>query len=113
MGAAVFMNMDTFDRIGGWDAGYFIYYEDSDICLRALEKNIPTFVDGDVRWVHGWARETRTTASFSIWKHEIRSAARFYRLHPNCILPIGPRSGNIRGVEALHGHDNSLSPLRR
>ena len=99
MGAAVFMSTEVFDRIGGWDEGYFIYYEDSDICLRALDAGVPTFVDGDVRWVHGWARETRTGRSLTVWKHEVTSAARFYGRHPDCIVSAGPRSAHLRRIE--------------
>lgn len=99
MGAAVFLSREAFDRIGGWDAGYFIYYEDSDICLRALQEGIPTYVDGDVRWLHGWARETAKGASPSIWKHEIKSAARFYRRHPHCAFSLGRRNDELRAIE--------------
>lgn len=100
MGAAVFMPSEVFSRIGGWDDGYFIYYEDSDICLRALHAGVPTYVDGDVRFVHGWARETKTGRSLAVWKHEFRSAARFYRRHPECIVPLGRKGTNLRKTEA-------------
>ena len=100
MGAAVFMPSEVFSRIGGWDDGYFIYYEDSDICLRALHAGVPTYVDGDVRFVHGWARETKTGRSLAVWKHEFRSAARFYRRHPECIVPLGRKGKNLRKTEA-------------
>jgi N-acetylglucosaminyl-diphospho-decaprenol L-rhamnosyltransferase len=99
MGAALFMSSEVFDRIGGWDEGYFIYYEDSDICLRALEAQVPTFIDGDVRWVHGWARETKSGRSLAVWKREFRSAARFYRRHPECIAPVGAHGMRLRRAE--------------
>lgn len=99
MGAAVFIAREAFDRIDGWDAGYFIYYEDSDICLRALKSGIPTFVDGDVRWVHGWARETSKGGSAAIWKHEVRSGLRFYRQHPGCVVPVGAQARVMRSIE--------------
>lgn len=94
MGAAVFASKDTFRAIGGWDSDYFIYYEDSDICLRALRHGVPTYVDGDVRLTHGWARETAARKSWAPWKHEVRSALRFYSNHPECIAPMG-RAGRL------------------
>jgi N-acetylglucosaminyl-diphospho-decaprenol L-rhamnosyltransferase len=103
MGAALFASRSTFENIGGWDPGFFIYYEDSDICLRALQRGVLTFVDGDVRFVHGWARETANGKSPSVWKHEFRSAARFYAKHPHCLIPMGRRSRALKmaeGVEA-------------
>ncbi|WP_162260814.1 glycosyltransferase family 2 protein [Nocardioides sp. Soil805] len=99
MGAAVFMSRDVFDAIGGWDEGYFIYYEDSDICLRALRVGVPTYVDGEVRWVHGWARETAKGGSLSIWKHEVRSGLRFYRHHFSCVMPLGSQARAMRSIE--------------
>ena len=93
IGAAVAMTREVFDAIGGWDAGFFIYYEDSDICLRAAQRGIPTLLSGDVRWVHTWARETRRRFSFRIWKIEITSMLRFYRRYPRLLVPpaIAPR----------------------
>ena len=99
MGAALFMSREVFEQVGGWDDQYFIYYEDSDICLRALHLGVPTFVDGDVRWVHGWARQTKTARSLWVWKQEFRSAIRFYRRHPDCIVPRRSRSGSLGKVE--------------
>lgn len=103
MGAALFMTRETFDKIGGWDPGFFIYYEDSDICLRALDLDVPTMVNGDVRWVHGWARETVNGTSLAAWKHEFRSAARFYFKHPHCAIPVGRRARALRALERSGG----------
>lgn len=99
MGAAMFMTRKTFDALGGWDDGYFIYYEDSDICLRALRDGVPTYVDGNVRWVHGWARETAKGGSLSIWRHELRSGLRFYRHHMSCLIAVGSGARAMRLIE--------------
>ena len=99
MGAAVFASRATFEAIGGWDPGFFIYYEDSDICLRALDRGVPTVVAGDVRFMHGWARETANGKSLGVWKHEFRSAARFYSKHPHCLVPVGRRSRTLEAVD--------------
>lgn len=34
-GAALFIKKEVFDKIGFFDENYFLYYEDSDFCLRA------------------------------------------------------------------------------
>jgi N-acetylglucosaminyl-diphospho-decaprenol L-rhamnosyltransferase len=99
MGAAVALSRETFERIGGWNDKYFIYYEDSEICLRALRLGVPTYVDGDVRWVHQWARETRRSRSWNAWKHELRSGSRFYLTHPSALLPIGRFGRTLRLVD--------------
>jgi N-acetylglucosaminyl-diphospho-decaprenol L-rhamnosyltransferase len=101
MGAAVAMTRAVLDRIGGWNERYFIYYEDAEICLRALRKGVPTFVDGDIRWEHGWARETQGSFSRSAWRHEVRSGLRFYLTHPHCVVPVGRAASQLRAVDRL------------
>jgi N-acetylglucosaminyl-diphospho-decaprenol L-rhamnosyltransferase len=101
MGAAVAMSRGTFDRIGGWNDGYFIYYEDAEICLRALESRISTYVDGDVNWQHGWARETSRGFSMAAWKREVASAVKFYSGHLECLLPVGAIGKRLREVDAI------------
>ncbi|MBU2695782.1 glycosyltransferase family 2 protein [Pimelobacter sp. 30-1] len=95
IGAAVAVPRSVFDEIGGWDAGFFVYYEDSDLCLRARRAGHPVLLDGGVRWTHAWARATRRTRSWRVWRIELRSALRFYRRYWRLLghpaLP-GPRS---------------------
>lgn len=86
IGAAVAVPRHVFERIGGWDAGFFIYYEDSEICLRAREQGYPVVLTGDVRWPHGWQRATRRTFRWRVWKMEIRSMLRFYSRYPRLLL---------------------------
>lgn len=101
MGAVVAMTRAVFDHIGGWNDRYFIYYEDAEICLRALRKGVPTFIDGDIRWEHGWARETQGSFSRSAWRHELRSGLRFYLTHPHCVVPLGRAAAQVRSVDRM------------
>ncbi|MFA6383565.1 MAG: glycosyltransferase family 2 protein [Parcubacteria group bacterium] len=36
-GAAMFIRKDIFDRLGGFDEKFFMYFEDSDLCRRARQ----------------------------------------------------------------------------
>ena len=103
MGAALAMSRNTFTRIGGWDESYFIYYEDADICLRALHDGVQTYVDGNTRWTHGWARETARGLSWRAWRHEVSSASRFYLSHLYLLIPIGRRARRTRSADQ-QGH---------
>lgn len=89
MGAAVAIPRRIFEAIGGWDDGFFIYYEDADICLRAARLGYPTLLAGDVRWTHSWTRATRRESSLKIWKIELKSGLRFYRRYLRLLLPFG------------------------
>ena len=90
IGAALVIPRAVFDDIGGWDDRYFIYYEDAELCLRAWRRGVPVYVDGDARWIHGWGRAT-TSFRWEPWKHEFRSAARFYATFPELLLGLPPR----------------------
>lgn len=111
MGAAVAMSRETFDHIGGWNDKFFIYYEDSEICLRALAAGVPTYVDGSVRWVHQWARETKRGRSWAAWKHEIRSGTRFYLTNPSTVIPIGRKGRRLRALDRRTQRPAALTGL--
>lgn len=81
MGAAMAGPAHIFRELGGWDEGFFIYYEDHDLGLRAWAAGRPIVVDPMVRWAHEWQRAT-TELRVTPWRHEIRSAAVFYRKYP-------------------------------
>lgn len=90
MGAALAIPRIVFESLGGWDDQFFIYYEDHDLGIRARRAGFPVTIDGSIRWVHGWARETSRTRSLSPWKHELASAFRFYIRFPWAFAPVLP-----------------------
>lgn len=95
IGAAVAAPTEVFRRLGGWDERFFIYYEDHDLGLRAWAAGVPVLVDPQVRWMHQWQRAT-TRPDPKAWRHEARSAVRFYRRYPHLLVR---RSGG-RGLPA-------------
>lgn len=91
MGASVAGKRDWLDVLGPWDPKFFVYYEDSDLGIRNSLAGGKSLVLGSVRWVHGWARETK---SFKLraWKLEISSMARFYSRYPQLLNPLAART---------------------
>jgi N-acetylglucosaminyl-diphospho-decaprenol L-rhamnosyltransferase len=100
MGAALAITRADFESLGGWDSGFFVYYEDADIGLRAWEYGMGVRVDGDVRWQHGWGRETGRGFTARAWKLELDSAWRFYRKYPHCLVPLGQRARAVSRIDA-------------
>lgn len=84
IGAAVAGTKGAFTQLGGWDEKFFLYYEDSDIGLRAWNSGLTYRLLGNARWVHGWARET-TGLRWAPWKREIASMAKFYARYPKLL----------------------------
>ncbi len=111
MGAAVAGTREEFVRLDGWDERFFVYYEDSDICLREWLTGGRVSLAGDVRWRHAWARET---ASFHWrpWLLELRAMATFYARYPNLLTTNRRASGALPGVprqlpeRSAHGQDS-------
>ncbi len=51
-GAFIGFNREVFDRIGGFDEDYFMYYEDVDFCLRARKAGFQCYFLPSVKAVH-------------------------------------------------------------
>ena len=84
IGAAVAGRADLFRELGGWDERYFVYYEDHALGLRSWQAGHPVVLDPGVRWSHEWQRAT-TRLHVTPWRHELRSATRFYAKHPHLV----------------------------
>lgn len=100
MGAAVLGSRAVLETLGPWDERFFVYYEDSDLGLRAGARGIRRTVTGRARWVHGWARET-TKFEWSPWRRELPSMAKFYSRYPSLLSPW-PRATKRR-LERKYG----------
>lgn len=93
MGAAIIGHRSTLAALGGWDERFFVYYEDHDLGLRAWRQGVPVVLMGDVRWTHGWARETNGR-SWAAWKLELHGMAKFFSRYPSLLVTtkrLGPR----------------------
>jgi GT2 family glycosyltransferase len=84
MGAALAGRRAWLGSLGPWDERFFVYYEDSDLGLRNARAGGRTLVVGDVRWAHGWQRET-ASANWRAWRREVPSMVKFYRRYPGLL----------------------------
>jgi hypothetical protein len=60
-GASMMVRRSVFDRIGGFDETYFLYYEETDFCLRARRAGVFTWYVPASRVMHIAGQSTNVT----------------------------------------------------
>lgn len=77
--AGMFMLFQSsgFARLGGFDEGYFLYYEDVDICDRAWQAGMKVVVCPSVTAIHDARRESRRSLRHQRW--HLSSMMRYLR----------------------------------
>lgn len=79
-GALMLMRRWKFERIGGFDEGYFLHCEDLDLCRRVRDNGYKVLLAGDIRVHHGKGSSSRHRPVFvSRYKH--RGMWRWFRQH--------------------------------
>jgi len=75
-GAFMFCRTDLLKSLGGFDPGFFLYFEDVDLCRR-VQKTQRTMYFPKTRVFHFWHRSAHNKLIFT-W-YFLRSAARYFR----------------------------------
>jgi GT2 family glycosyltransferase len=79
-GACMLMRRSAFEAVGGFDAGYFMYWEDADLCRRLRERGYHVRYVPGASAVHRVGHSSRTARAASIRAfHD--SAYRYYATH--------------------------------
>jgi N-acetylglucosaminyl-diphospho-decaprenol L-rhamnosyltransferase len=60
-GAAMMIRPAAFDRIGGFDENYFLYFEETDFCHRARQAGYRTWYVPESRVMHIMGQSTKVT----------------------------------------------------
>jgi hypothetical protein len=66
----------VFEKLGGFDQGYFLYYEDVDICARLKLLGLNAVVCPQARVVHHAQRSSHRNLTYLRW--HLRSMLRFF-----------------------------------
>ena len=79
-GAALTVRRSTFEEIGGFDEGFFLYFEETDLCRRARARGARVVYLPEVRVAHqeGASRDKRSGPALTEFH---RSLDRFLRKH--------------------------------
>lgn len=86
-GAALLIDRADHERLGGFDEGYFMYYEDIDLCLRAGRSGIPVELREDWVVAHAGGASVGTSADGLTRAHlrSYRSGRRFHAEHGHSV----------------------------
>ena len=60
-GASMMIRRAVVDAIGGLDENYFLYFEETDFCLRALKAGFPTWYVPESRVMHIAGQSSKIT----------------------------------------------------
>lgn len=80
-GAFLACTRETFERIGGFDEDYFMYYEDVDFCMRARKAGIPTYFLPAAKAVHVDPHSARKDVPVWLQREIRRSQMAYFRKH--------------------------------
>lgn len=117
-GAAILVRRDAFEAVGGFDEGFFLYCEDTDLCarLRAAGGTVRYVPDAVVHHVGG-ASAPRP----SLFPVAVASRVRYAHKHRTRALELVERAGIAlgivthlllaRGADTRRGHVRSLRSL--
>jgi N-acetylglucosaminyl-diphospho-decaprenol L-rhamnosyltransferase len=85
--AFLILRRSAYERIGGFDEGYFLYFEDVELGYQLRAAGYTVLYDPTVRVRHDHAAASRGSLFSPATRHHMRSATRFYLRHPRSILP--------------------------
>lgn len=57
-GSALMIRKDVFEKVGGFDENFFLYFEESDLCKRVRKAGWRVFFEPEAKVVHFWGAST-------------------------------------------------------
>ncbi len=79
-GACLITSRQVIEHVGGFDPGFFLYYEDSDLCRRIRRLGYRLVVVPAARVVHYYNQSAKADPA-GAWCHAMASELRFVRIH--------------------------------
>lgn len=79
-GAIMLVPRAAFAAMGGFDAGYFLHFEDVDLCARIRNAGVPLTMAGGIRVLHAKGGSS-SGRGLMVARHKHRGLLRYLRLH--------------------------------
>lgn len=84
-GCALIIPRELFDKIGGWDENFFLYYEDVDLCRRVHEAGFTCAIAHEADIIHLGGRSADNN---SIKQYYYRSQDYYFKKHYGMIISL-------------------------
>lgn len=112
-GAVMMFPRTVFDRVGGWDAGFFMFNEDVDFCRRVHDAGLRVVYEPAVTVYHTIGASKSASPRMIVTRH--RSMWRYYRKHlrGNIALDAVTAAGITARCGLLLAGSLAASALRR
>jgi hypothetical protein len=81
LGAAMIAPRTAITAVGGFDADFFLYGEDEDLCLRLRRRGYQIGYITGARVIHYHGQSERRATPAEVWRRKIRAEYLFYRKH--------------------------------
>lgn len=76
-GSAMLVRREVFEKVGGFDEKYFLYFEDADFCMRARKAGFKLVIMPDVLIRHKVSSSTSDLGSVILLRYHYRNALLF------------------------------------
>ena len=77
-GTAFVIRKEVFERVGGFDKRFFLYFEESDLCRRVKKLGYKIYINPQSRLFHSWGASTKDIKTYDIFS---RSRFFYFRKH--------------------------------
>jgi GT2 family glycosyltransferase len=85
-GAAMLMSRAGFDRLGGFDEGYFLHVEDIDLCKRARDAGGQVVFEP--RAIAHHAGQTSKVSALKVERWKANGLIRYFARHGGALGPV-------------------------
>jgi GT2 family glycosyltransferase len=77
----MYTNKNTIKKLNGFNPDYFMFYEETDLCLRAKKENIPVYASKKIVYESNKFKSSSVNTEKIKYSNEIKSALKYHIKH--------------------------------
>lgn len=82
-GTAMFIRREDFNKVGGFDERFFLYFEDTDLCQRLNREGKFCYYIPQISLVHGYQRSSSGKKARRLFHHHLSAFEYFLKWYSN------------------------------